>query len=75
MQVYIPRGWILAARVELSDAAEVIQNIRAERCIHGNSTGEPRVHFLLNQRSVKVPRVNHYEPGSCHELTSLDVHA
>ena len=50
-------GEIFLARVEQGDSVQIIDNIRAHRRVDLDRTVEAGVHFLLNQRGVKMAGV------------------
>src|SRR5690606_4670401 len=58
----LPRGGIVGPVVETFDALEVQLYVRAVRCVDMHYGVNVRVHRLLNQRCVEMPRVQGNKP-------------
>ena len=56
-----PGGWAFFARVEERDAVEVVEHVGTERRVDGDVFRDIRVHFLLHQRGVEMPGVQHHQ--------------
>ena len=66
-----PRRRALGAGVERGHALEVFDQIGAERREHVHARRDAGVHLLLNERRVKVPRVQGHETHVIHGPTLL----
>ncbi len=59
----IPRGRAVSPPVEPSDAVEMLEEVPAERRVDVDARRDSRVHLFLDQRGMKVPRVERHHPN------------
>ena len=57
----VPRGRALGAPVESGDAVEVLEEVPAERRVDVDARRHARVHLFLDERGVKVSRVERHQ--------------
>ena len=67
MNVEPPIGGRLRPPVVPGDAAQIIDQIGAERRMDPHERRQPRIHLLLHQRGVEVTGIDDNEVGVGHE--------
>ena len=66
MNLELPRRGDVGSTVETGDAAEVREQIGAERRVHVDDRRDAGRHFLLHQGGVKVPRIPGHQANVGH---------
>ncbi len=59
----VPRGGAVSPPVEPGDPVEMLEKVPAERRVDVDARRYSRVHLFLNQRGMKVPRVERHHPN------------